>query len=207
MSVPRQVLFLQGSGAGVHDEWDDKLVDSLRRGLGDDGEVHYPRLPDEDAPTYAGWSAAIRRELSAMQEGAVVGHSAGGAVLINMVADRPPPYRLAAIILVSVPFFGPGGWPTDEFEALSDLGARLPFGVPVHVIHGLEDCTVPVAHAELYARAIPQARLHLLPGRDHQLNDDLSEIAALVRDTGRGVPPRLAAAAGEADDRADGRAE
>ncbi|MFJ6200041.1 hypothetical protein [Micromonospora sp. NPDC092111] len=30
-------------------------------------------------------------------------------------------------------------------------------------------------------RVIPQAHLHRLPGRDHQLNDDLSEVAKVIR--------------------------
>jgi pimeloyl-ACP methyl ester carboxylesterase len=51
----------------------------------------------------------------------------------------------------------------------------------VHVFHGLGDETAPPAHARLYARAIPQARVHLLPGRDHQLNNDLSEVAEAIR--------------------------
>jgi len=29
-----QLLFVQGGGIGVHDEWDNKLVESLRRNLG-----------------------------------------------------------------------------------------------------------------------------------------------------------------------------
>ena len=63
----------------------------------------------------------------------------------------------------------------------ADLGARLPRGAPVHVFHGEGDETAPPAHAALYARAVPQARLHYLPGRDHQLGNDLGEVAALVR--------------------------
>ena len=62
MTGTRQILFIQGGGAGAHDEWDDKLVESLRRELGDGYEVRYPRMPDEDDPSYARWSAAIRRE-------------------------------------------------------------------------------------------------------------------------------------------------
>jgi hypothetical protein len=58
----RQILFIQGGGARAHDDWDDKLVDSLRRELGDGCEVRYPRMPGEDDPSYARWSAAIRRE-------------------------------------------------------------------------------------------------------------------------------------------------
>ena len=60
----RQVLFIQGGGAGVHDAWDDKLVDSLRRSLGDRREVRYPRMPGEEDPSAATWSPAIRREIA-----------------------------------------------------------------------------------------------------------------------------------------------
>jgi pimeloyl-ACP methyl ester carboxylesterase len=53
--------------------------------------------------------------------------------------------------------------------------------VRVHVFHGLQDETAPPSHADLYARAIPQAQMRQLPGRDHQLNNDLSEVAEAVR--------------------------
>ncbi|MFI6266862.1 alpha/beta fold hydrolase [Micromonospora sp. NPDC051006] len=181
MAGTRRFLFIQGGGAGVHDEWDNKLVDSLRRELGDGYEVRYPRMPDEGEPSYAGWSAAIRREMTALGDGAVVaGHSVGGTILINALAERPPEQKLAAIVLIAAPFVGAGGWPGDEFELPHNLGARLPQGVPVHVFHGLQDETAPPSHADLYARVIPQARLHPLPGRDHQLNNDLSEVAKAI---------------------------
>ncbi|MET7371886.1 alpha/beta fold hydrolase [Micromonospora arida] len=184
MAIERvsQILMIQGAGAGVHDEWDDKLVDSLSRELGDAYEVRYPRMPDEDDPSYATWGAAVRREIAALDEGAVlVGHSVGGTILVHALAERPPERALSAIVLIAAPFVGPGGWPGDEFELSNDLGARLPYGVPVHVFHGLQDDTAPPSHADLYGGAIPQARLHLLPGRDHQLNEDLSEVARVIR--------------------------
>jgi hypothetical protein len=31
MTGTRQILFIQGGGAGTHDEWDNKLVESLRQ--------------------------------------------------------------------------------------------------------------------------------------------------------------------------------
>ena len=37
------------------------------------------------------------------------------------------------------------------------------------------------SHGDLYARAIPQANLRRLPSRDHQLNNDLREIAAVIK--------------------------
>jgi predicted alpha/beta hydrolase family esterase len=180
--MTRQILFLQGGGKGVHDAWDDKLVDSLGRELGDAFEIRYPRMPDEDDPSYARWGPAIRREIAALGDRAiVVGHSVGGTLLIRSLAEQPPGVRLGAIVLVATPFVGDGGWPDQEFQMPSDLGARLPEGVPVHLFHGLEDDTAASVHADLYARVIPQAQVHLLPGRDHQLGNDLGEVAEVIR--------------------------
>ena len=182
MTPTRQILFIQGGGEGAHDEWDDKVAGSLRRELGGGYEVRYPRMPDEGDPRYARWSAVIRREMADLDDGAVVaGHSAGAAILVNALAGQPPEKGLAAIVLIAAPFVGEGGWPSDEFGLTSDLGARLPPGVRVHVFHGLRDETVPPSHAGLYALAIPQAQMHQLPGRDHQLNNNLSEVAEAIR--------------------------
>jgi pimeloyl-ACP methyl ester carboxylesterase len=49
------------------------------------------------------------------------------------------------------------------------------------LFHGLADETAPPSHADLYARAFPQARVHRLAGRDHQLNTDLAEVAVAIR--------------------------
>jgi predicted alpha/beta hydrolase family esterase len=177
----RQILFIQGGGEGAHDEWDAKLVKSLSRELGSGYDVRYPRMPEESDPSYARWSAAIRREMADLDEGAVVvGHSVGATILVNALAEQPPT-GLGAIVLIAAPFVGKGGWPSDEFEPASDLGARLPPGVQVHVFHGLQDETAPPSHAGLYALAIPQAQVRQLPGRDHQLNNNLSEVADAVR--------------------------
>jgi predicted alpha/beta hydrolase family esterase len=174
-------MFIQGGGEGVHDSWDQRLFESLSRELGDDYEVRYPRMPQEDDPSYASWSAAIRHELTALDDGAVVvGHSVGATILIGVVAESPPEHSLRAIALVAAPFVGTEGWNSDEWKLPDALGERLPSGVPVHVFHGLEDRTVPPSHADLYARAIPQALVHRLPGRDHQLNNDLSEVAKTI---------------------------
>ena len=141
MTRKRQVLFVQGGGAGAHDEWDDKLVDSLKRGLGGDFEVRYPRMPAEDDPDDRTWGPAILHELAALNDGAVVvGHSVGATILVRVLSD-----------------------------------------VPVHLFQGDSDDTVPPAHAKLYAGAIPWAEIHVLPGRDHQLGNELAEVAMVIR--------------------------
>jgi pimeloyl-ACP methyl ester carboxylesterase len=188
MSVRRQLLFVQGGGGGAHDEWDSKLVESLGRELGPGFEIRYPRMPNEYDPSYAAWKAALEKEFAALDDGAIlVGHSIGGSILAGALAETTPDRRFGAIFLVAAPFVGEGGWPGGDLDLPPDLGARLPAGIPIYVYHGLEDETAPPSHAELYARAIPQARVHRLPGRDHQLNNDLSEIAATIK-SGEGRP-------------------
>ena len=48
-------------------------------------------------------------------------------------------------------------------------------------LESLEDRTAPASHADLYAHAIPHAQLRLLPGRDHQLNGDMRDVAEALR--------------------------
>jgi predicted alpha/beta hydrolase family esterase len=178
----KQILFIQGGGAGTHGAWDEKLVDSLRRELGAGYEVRYPRMPNEADPSYAAWKVALAEEMAGLADGAiVVGHSIGATILVNALAESPPKRKLAGIFLIAAPFVGPSGWPSDDIKHSADLGAHLPPNTPVYIYHGSEDDTAPLAHADLYAAAIPGAKVRRLPGRDHQLNDDLGEVAADIR--------------------------
>ncbi len=181
----QQVLFVQGGGEGTHDEWDNKLVAHLGHELGPDYEIRYPQMPDEADPQYARWKAALRKDLARLADGAVVvGHSIGATILINALADEPSAVTLRGIFLIAAPFVGEGGWRSGEIDTMRGLGKRLPASTPVYVYHGSEDETAPLQHADLYALAIPQAVVRRLRGRDHQLNNDMSEVAADIRRLG-----------------------
>jgi predicted alpha/beta hydrolase family esterase len=178
----RQILFVQGGGEGVHDQWDNHLVDSLGGELGSAYEIRYPVMPDEADPKYAVWKPVLQKELAALDPWAVVvGHSVGGTILIHVLAESTPPSKLSAICLISAPFIGTGGWQTDEIEPRPDLADRLPRDVPIFLYHGRDDDTVPFAHVELYARMMPRAHVRRLAGRDHQLGNRLPEVAIDIR--------------------------
>jgi len=190
MRTKRQVLFVQGAGKGVHDDWDGKLVENLRSELGANYEVRYPRMPKEDDPSYARWKAALENELAALGDGAIlVGHSLGGTILIHALAENPPKRAAGAIFLIAAPFIGEGGWHIDGWKPQRELGAKLPSKVPIYLYHGLSDDTVPPPHAELFAHAIPQANLFQVPGRDHQFNNDTSEIADVMKSLAADTAP------------------
>ena len=178
----RQVLFVQGGGEGVHDLWDNRLVDALRRELGPTYEIRYPVMPNEADPNYAVWKRALEKEFATLESGAVViGHSVGGTILIHALAESTPRANLGAVCLIAAPFIGTAGWESDDIAAQPDLADRLPRDVPIFIYHGRDDDTVPFAHVELYARLIPRAVVRRLAGRDHQLNNQISEIATDIR--------------------------
>jgi predicted alpha/beta hydrolase family esterase len=167
----------------VHDGWDMKLVESLERELGSDYDIHYPRMPEEDDPKFNRWKLMLRKELDKLGDEAIlVGHSIGATILIYSLAENPPQRPPAGIFLVSMPFIGKEGWPSDEIRPEPNLGGKLPARSAVYLYHGSADEIVPERHAELNANAILQAVVRQLPGRDHQLNNDMSEVAADIRE-------------------------
>jgi predicted alpha/beta hydrolase family esterase len=180
--MTKQILFIQGGGAGAHDDWDSKLVASLTRALGQGYYIRYPRMPNEADPSYPAWKSAMEHEIATLDDAAIlVGHSVGGTILINALAEQPPGRKIAGVFLISAPFVGPGGWPGEDITPSRNLGARLPQATLIYLYHGSDDDTAPCAHVDLYKQVIPHACVRKLEGRDHQLNNDLSEVAADIR--------------------------
>ncbi len=178
--MPSQILFIQGAGPQVHDQWDAKLVESLRAELGDDYVVSYPRMPNEAEPRYVSWKAALRAEFDRLDDGAIlIGHSVGATVLLHTLTDDAPPFQPGALILIAPPFIGEGGWDSGDIRPREQFD--VPEGLSVRLYHGTADATVPFAHSALYAKAIAGVQVIPLPGRDHQLGNDLSEVAHGIR--------------------------
>jgi len=178
MSRTKQILFVQGGGSGTHDSWDNKLVASLERALGPDYAIRYPRMPDEGDPDPAAWKKTIAAEISTLGDGVVlVGHSVGAAVLLDYIAGAALERRVAGVFLIATPFIGDGGWPSEDLRPTTQVARALHAGVRLHFYRGGDDDTVPASHLDKLASAFPAATIRRLEGRDHQLNDDLSEVA------------------------------
>jgi predicted alpha/beta hydrolase family esterase len=178
----KQVLFVQGGGRDVHDSWDNKLVASLERALGSGYATRYPRMPREDDPDPTAWKRAIAGELRNVTDGVIlVAHSIGAAILLDYLAEGDPKRRPSGIFLIATPFIGEGGWPSEDLRPTKELVADLPDGVPFYLYQGDDDETVPSSHGRLFEKTLPHARVRRLEGRDHQLNDDLSDVARDIR--------------------------
>ena len=184
MAMKTNVLFLQGGGEGAY-EFDAKLAESLQSALGEGYDVRYPRMPNEDTPDYEAWKARFAEEIAGLGKDVIlVAHSVGATILISSLAQGGYAARIPGVFLIAAPFLGEGGWPSQDIEPMEHLGARLPDDVPIYLYHGRDDDIVPFAHVGLYAKAIPQAQVRRLDRADHQLNNDLSDVAADIRRLG-----------------------
>ena len=179
--MKKQVLFIQGAGEGAYKE-DKKLAAALQDALGAEYHVSYPQMPDEDNPQDEAWMAQISKELASFDGKVIlVGHSAGGAVLLKYLLKERISKPIAGIFLISIPYWGPEDEQGDEYPLHEGFASRLPNEVPIFLYHSRDDEWVPFAHLEIYAEKIPQAIVRKFDGRGHQFNNDLSEVAADIK--------------------------
>jgi predicted alpha/beta hydrolase family esterase len=189
------VLFLQGGGEGAH-EADGRLVDDLRRRLPPAAyQLDYPRMPREKEPDYARWAKSIGEALGRLECRVIlVGHSLGASFLLKYLSEEKPAIDIAALCLIATPYWGGDGWRYEGYERVGlrkDFGARLPQGARLFLYHSRDDETVPFAHLALYQKHLPQAVSRIFSSGGHQLNNDLSAVAA---DIGRLSASKLSAA-------------
>ncbi|MBK8902696.1 MAG: alpha/beta fold hydrolase [Anaerolineaceae bacterium] len=182
--MKKQVLFIQGAGAGAYDE-DEKLVESLRSALGDVYEVLYPQMPDESDPDYESWKGQIKKELAGLEgEVILIGHSLGGSFLLKYLAEEKVERTVVGIFLIATPYWGGDGWQYEGYEQITlpeGFASKLPRGAPIFLFHSRDDEIVPFAHLALYAEKLPQATVREFDGCGHQFNNDLSEVAEDIK--------------------------
>lgn len=175
------MLFIQGAGEGAYHE-DKKLADSLRQALGSQYDVRYPEMPDESNAPYEQWKQRVETELATMAGPVIlVGHSVGASILAKCLAESALDKPVAGIMLMSTPFWGGDGWRYEGYQTLElpeDLASKLPQNAPVFLYHSHDDEIVPFSHLALYARLLPKANVREIDRGGHQLNNDLTLIAA-----------------------------
>lgn len=124
----------------------------------------------------------ISKELDSLDDNAIlVGHSAGGAVLLKYLLKEKVAKPIVGIFLISIPYWGPEDEEDEEYTLQEGFASRLPKGVPIFLYHSRDDEWVPFAHLGWFTERIPQATVREFDGRGHQFNNDLSEVAAAVK--------------------------
>lgn len=176
--MTNQVLFIHGGGGGAY-EADATLASRLGDDLGRGFSVRYPEMPNEEEPDYPVWKRILFDQAREMGERAIlVGHSIGASVLLKAFTEPGDKPKAAGIFSLAAPFWHEHKvWTWDEVKLSPGAAQHFPRDTPIFLYHGDADETVPIAHLDMYAKALPLAKTKRLFARDHQLNEDLSEIA------------------------------
>jgi uncharacterized protein len=172
--MKKQILFIHGAGGY---EEDKKLAASLQDELGMAYEVHYPKMPDDDDPSYETWKEQIIKELSGLEgEVILVGHSFGASLLLKYLSEEKIEKSIVALFLIASPYWGTEDWQA-EYALEENFARRLPKHLQLFFYHSRDDDVVPFKHLALYKGKLPQARFNEFDKRGHQFNNDLSEVA------------------------------
>lgn len=175
-----EVIFFHGAGEGAHAA-DAALASSLAEHLGSAFSVTCPQLPENDDADDSDWLDIIRASIDqASAPMVLVGHSAGGYMLLKHLATERLTRPVSALCLIAPPFpSGDENWTFDGFDLPPQFGERLP-RVPVFLYASEDDEIVPFAHRGLYAEAIPWSVARTTTG-GHQLGNDLGMVADDIR--------------------------
>jgi predicted alpha/beta hydrolase family esterase len=117
-------------------------------------------MPNEASPEDEAWIARISKELASLEgEVILVGHSAGGGVLLKYLLKKNIAKSIAGIFLISIPYWGPEDEEDGEYTLHEGFASHLPKGVPIFLYHSRDDEWVPFTHLAIYAEKIPTASL------------------------------------------------
>ena len=177
----KPVLAVHAAGDPRHPLGSGQLFDWLGRELGDDYQVIAPTMPNPDEPHFGPWRDRIREELDNLHDGVMLfGHSFGGSVLIKYLAEVSLEEDVLGLFLVSVPYWGPGGWQYDEYDFPDGFAERIPHS-PVFLYHSRNDPEVPFNHLGLFAEKLPNATVRPLEGEEHSFTGGLPQLAADIK--------------------------
>jgi predicted alpha/beta hydrolase family esterase len=177
----KSILFIQG-GAGEEDyAADSKLVDSLKKILGEDYTINYPPLPNESVPDF-GRSKQIGKEISHGDgEIILVGHSLGASMLLKYLSENEVKKKISGAFLISTPFWsGDEDWKKGP-KLKNNFAGTLPKNFPIFLYHCRDDEEVPFAHLALYRQKLSWATFREIPNGGHQLNNDLTIVASDIK--------------------------
>jgi predicted alpha/beta hydrolase family esterase len=185
--VRTPVVFIQGGGEGAHEE-DELLAASLRKALGAEYDVRYPRMPGESNSTMRTWKVKIARELEALDgEVILVGHSVGGAALLKYLSEENAEKAMAGLFLLAAPSWDDENWNFDDLRLPRDLAATLSRVPRIFLYHNRDDEIVPFRHLALHAARLPRAVVREGDRGGHQFGNDLANVASDIKAQSKGT--------------------
>lgn len=163
------VLFMHSAGPQGPGEGSHALVKGIRAALPPDLTLIAPLMPKPDAPAAEPWLAALKAAVEAIEgDFVLVGHSLGGSTILQALARFGIPKGLLGVVTLAAPFWSAEDWSVEEFALPKNAGNTLHALSKLVILQGDKDEVVGKNHPELYRELLPQAKVTVLPGIDHE---------------------------------------
>ena len=179
--MKKNILLIQGGGEAGY-EADTELSDSLKIGLGDDYDVHYPKMQTIESLLDFGWLQQIGNEITAINgEIILVGHSLGASMLLKYLSENKINKRIAGVFLISTPFWnGDEDW-VKGLKLNKGFAVKLPKYMPIFMYQCRDDEEIPFEHFLLYKQKLTNALFREIAEGGHQINNDLTIVAEDIK--------------------------
>jgi predicted alpha/beta hydrolase family esterase len=175
--MKNQILFLHSAGSQGMNEGSSNLVADLKNKLGAQYEVLYPIMPHPENPQYKLWKAKLKKVLAVPKGKMIlVGHSLGGSVLLKYLSENKFNKPVAGLFLIATPYWGKEGWKIAKFMLKEDFASKLRPIPEIFFYHCSGDDVVSLDHLHAYKQKLPQAKVRVIEGDEHQFNGGLTEI-------------------------------
>jgi predicted alpha/beta hydrolase family esterase len=177
MDMKNEMLFIEGGGNNGY-EADIKLVNILRRALGDDCEINYPLMKTDQAAPDFGWPEQIGKEISELNGHAILAaHSLGASMLLKYLSENSVKKNIAGVFLLATPFWnGEEDW-KQGLKLREDFAERLPKNSRIFFYHCHDDEEVPFIQLSSYRQKLPAATFREVESGGHQFANDLNLVA------------------------------
>lgn len=179
--MSKQILFIQGGGNNGY-EADIALVASLRKALGEDYDINYPKLQSDESASDFGWCRQIGEYIAAAKDNFILaGHSLGAAMVLKYLSENVVGKKIKGLFLLAAPF-----WSGDEdwkkgLKLSENFAEKLDKTIPLFFYHCKDDEEVPFSHFMLYRKYIAYANFQEIKSGGHRLNNDLLVVAQDIK--------------------------
>ncbi len=152
------------------------------------GEYFYiinVRMPLQEDAKYEEWKITFERYIPFLNENVIlIGTSLGGIFLAKYLSEHTFPKKILSVYLICPPF--DDSLSTEDlvggFELQDDLSNITKNCQHTTLMFSKDDDVVPVAHAELYRRKLPDAKIIIYESKNgHFFIDEFPEIVEMIK--------------------------
>ncbi len=177
----KQVLFIQGGGEDGY-EVDKPLAASLKKNLGKEYQVDYPKIQSDETLPNFGWTKQIGENICRFNHDFIlIGHSFGASMILKYLSENFVSKIIEGIFLLATPLWGGNEEWQKSLKLKDNFADKLPVKVPIFLYHCQDDEEIPISHLHYYKQKLARATFREIKSGGHQFSNNLTLITRDIK--------------------------